>query len=103
MFREFIFRTTPNRDVNSGKIPREHDTEYKIIENISLKIEEAKKQSNSQFKVENIGEINLYTELEPCFSCDTVFVMFNKKYPQIKITVYYRKKYTEQNSSCKYF
>lgn len=103
-FKDFIFRTTPKRDINSGDKPREHDTEYKIIEYICGLIQNSTTRYHlEKFTLDNIGEIKLYTRLEPCLSCDSVFINFNKTFPQIGIKVYYEQEYTLKHSSCKYF
>ncbi|WP_341201108.1 deaminase domain-containing protein [Planomicrobium okeanokoites] len=83
-FEKYIFKTTPNRDINSGDIPRIHDTEYKLLENIAsyLKFESSVK-----------GEIKVYTTLQPCFSCDSVFLEFNRCFPEVRIDVFYKKEY----------
>lgn len=84
VFEQYTIRTTPKRDINSGSIPRIHDSEYKLLEYIARGLE---------FNSAAYGEINLYTKLQPCLSCDIVFVNFTRMFPNIKIAVYYEKEY----------
>ena len=55
---------------------RDSCTEYKILNEISDSI------TNNA-----VGEITLFTELEPCDSCKNVFNLFLKDYPNIQIKV----------------
>ena len=55
---------------------RDSCTEYKILNEISDSI------TNNV-----VGEITLFTELDPCDSCKNVFNLFLKDYPNIKIKV----------------
>lgn len=59
---------------------RDVDTEYKILSDIQSKLE-------NNFSVS--GKIKLYTELEPCPSCQSVIEQFKEMYPNIDIEVLY--------------
>lgn len=75
-------RTNRNRDINDGPL-RENDTEYKLLEKVSKCIRDKDEHSL----------IRMYTDLEPCLSCDYVIIQFTKRYPNITIEVYYKDEY----------
>lgn len=57
---------------------RDSDTEYKILNEIALKL------GND---VNATGEIKLFTELDTCDSCSKVIAEFADKYKNIKLEV----------------
>lgn len=59
---------------------RDVDVEYKILSDI---------QSNLGNNYSASGKITLYTELEPCPSCQSVIEQFRQMYPNIDIDVIY--------------
>lgn len=59
---------------------RDVDTEYKILSDIQSKLGDNPSAS---------GTIKLYTELEPCPSCQSVIEQFKEMYPNIDIEVIY--------------
>lgn len=59
---------------------RDVDTEYKILSDIQSKLGDNYSAS---------GEIKIYTELEPCPSCQSVIGQFKEMYPNIDIEVIY--------------
>ena len=59
---------------------RDVDTEYKILSDIQSKLGDNPSVS---------GKIKLYTELEPCPSCQSVIEQFKEMYPNIDIEVLY--------------
>ena len=59
---------------------RDVDAEYKILSDIQSKLGNNYSAS---------GKITLYTELEPCPSCQSVIKQFKKMYPNIDIEVIY--------------
>lgn len=61
-------------------IPRQLDTEAKILEEIASKL---------GTKFDATGTINLYTKLPPCPSCKSVISQFMDRYPNIKINLCY--------------
>lgn len=61
---------------------RDVDTEYKILSEI---------QSRLGSNFEATGSIKLYTELEPCLSCQSVIKKFKEMYPNIRIEIIYSK------------
>ena len=66
----------PNRP-----IPREFDTEYKILENFAQQ-----HKSNPQVQ----GSINLFTERPPCDSCtDVIKRQFTQLYPNVEVRLYH--------------
>ncbi|MBO9606436.1 MAG: hypothetical protein J7639_10815 [Paenibacillaceae bacterium] len=70
---------------NSGFFPRHHDSEAKILERINkdLGLIEADKHV--------LGYIYIYTDREPCISCEWVTEQFMNNFPNISITYYYNK------------
>ena len=63
-----------------GAWPRDVDTEYKILSDIQSKLGDNPSAS---------GKIKLYTELEPCPSCQGIIEQFKEMYPNIDIEVIY--------------
>ena len=63
-----------------GAWSREVDTEYKILSDIQSKLGD---------NYLALGNIKLYTELEPCPSCMGVIEQFMDMYPNIEIEVIY--------------
>ena len=62
-------------------IPREVDTEYKILENFAQQ-----HKSNPQVQ----GSINLFTERPPCRSCTNVIEnQFTSLYPNVEVRLYH--------------
>ncbi|WP_144372136.1 deaminase domain-containing protein [Vogesella urethralis] len=62
-------------------VPREVDTEYKILENFAQQ-----HQANPQVQ----GSINLFTERPPCRSCtDVIKEQFAKMYPNMEVRLYH--------------
>lgn len=62
-------------------VPREADTEYKILENFAQK-----HQANPQVQ----GSINLFTERPPCVSCtDVIESQFTKLYRNVEVRLYH--------------
>lgn len=59
---------------------RDVDTEYKILSDIQSKLGDNDSVS---------GKIKLFTELEPCPSCQSVIEQFKAMYPNIDIEVIY--------------
>lgn len=57
---------------------RAYDTEYKILEEVALRY----------FQTPEVqGNINLWTEREPCASCYYVIEQFRRRFPNITLTV----------------
>ncbi|BAZ29383.1 hypothetical protein NIES4074_18280 [Cylindrospermum sp. NIES-4074] len=69
-----------------SKRPMNTDAEYKILSAIADTLE-----MNYDLQVE--GYLYLYTELYPCESCQGVFRQFEKKFPNIKVQVFWRYPY----------
>lgn len=67
---------------------RINDSEKKIFETISKKIEEN--------ELEDFGVIDLYSKWEPCPSCLYVISQFKERYPKIKVNIKYKKSYGEK-------
>ena len=62
-------------------LPREVDTEYKILENFAQQ-----HKSNPQVQ----GSINLFTERPPCDSCtDVIKRQFTQLYPNVEVRLYH--------------
>lgn len=61
-----------------AEYPRYHDTEVKILEDISSQISDPSVH----------GTINLFTEAPACQSCTNVIFEFRRKYPNIKLNIY---------------
>ncbi|MBD5550613.1 MAG: hypothetical protein HDQ96_05470 [Lachnospiraceae bacterium] len=59
---------------------RDVDTEYKILSDIQSKLGDNYSAS---------GKIKLYTELEPCPSCQSIIKQFKEMYPNIDVEVIY--------------
>ena len=59
---------------------RDLDSEYKILEAI------AEKYTNTR---EVKGKIELFTEREPCDSCEYVMKQFRQTFPNIQLNVYH--------------
>jgi hypothetical protein len=77
--------TNKHREIGVGHY-RNNDTEYKLLEYISTRI-----------SLHQVGHIYLFTYYEPCLSCDYVIIQFAKKYPLIKIDVYFEEEYRPEN------
>lgn len=60
------------------KAIRDYDSEYKILTDIALKL------GNN---VNTTGHIKLFTELEPCLSCQDIVLQFLQKYKNITIEI----------------
>jgi The BURPS668_1122 family of deaminases len=58
------------------------DAEYKVLSAIADAL-----QMHYDLQVE--GELYLYTERQPCESCNNVLRQFEEKFPNIKITVFW--------------
>ena len=72
----FEWSTVPN---SAGiSIPRNIDTEYKILTEIAEKLGSS---------TNTTGKIRLFTERPPCSSCSKVIEAFSKKYPKIDIEI----------------
>ncbi|KAF6625090.1 hypothetical protein H6F38_27415, partial [Paenibacillus sp. EKM208P] len=72
----------PAKDAPNSKgemIPREGDTEYKIINDLANKLGPA----NSNIK----GKIKLFTENDTCISCNDIIYSFSKDYPGITVEI----------------
>ena len=67
----------------AGAWPRDVDTEFKMLSEIQ-------KRLGNNFDAR--GSIKLYTELEPCPSCQNVIEQFKKMYHNIDIEVIYEVK-----------
>ena len=72
----FEFKTINN--VKGEPIPRNTDSEYKILDNLADKL-----GSNVSVK----GKVTIFTERAACESCLGVVDQFQKKYPGIKVEV----------------
>ncbi|EPR3507669.1 DUF637 domain-containing protein [Serratia marcescens] len=72
----FKFKTVNN--VKGEPIPRNTDSEYKILDNLADKL-----GSNVSIK----GKVTIFTERAACESCLGVVDQFQKKYPGIKVEV----------------
>lgn len=68
---------------------RVNDSEKKILEEIHKQIEEK--------KLENEGNLTLYSKWEPCPSCYSVINQFMKKHPYIDVQVKYSEKYSKKS------
>lgn len=73
-----VFQATEELTANGVPLLRDVDTEYKILNDIAAKL-----GNNTNIT----GKIRLFTELEPCPSCDNVILEFLKKYKNITIEV----------------
>lgn len=61
--------------ISDGAMPRDRDSEYKILERVAEKL-----------KPDAVGEIRLFSEQKPCDpSCQYVIKKFQEKFPGIKI------------------
>ena len=67
------------------RFQRDVDTEAKILEEVAYRL-----GNNSSAT----GNIVLYTERSPCFSCQRVILQFQQRYPNIKVNVFYSKPYS---------
>lgn len=63
-----------------GAWSRDVDTEYKMLSDIQSRLGDNYNAS---------GTIKLYTELEPCPSCQSVIEQFKQMYPNIDVEVVY--------------
>ena len=75
----FDTKTIPN--ARGIEIPRNQDSEYKILNHVANII--GSDQSMS-------GSVDLFTERAPCESCAAVIEAFRKRYPNITLRVYDR-------------
>jgi len=73
---------SPYPQIIDGTWYRDVDSETKIIEHIATKI-----------LPNDSRTLYLYTEREPCISCDNVFVQFSKKFPHINMFIYFDEEY----------
>ncbi|HFJ9515278.1 hypothetical protein I6G54_10825 [Bacillus tropicus] len=73
--------TNRKREIHTGT-PRNVDTEFKLLEKLAKYVDSG-----------DVGTIDLYTYYEPCLSCDYVIIQFTKKYPNIKVNVYFSEEY----------
>ena len=65
----------------ADKIPRQSDTEYKILENFAQQYKYTPNVS---------GSIDLFTERAPCASCTNVIrEQFSERYPNVQVRVYH--------------
>ncbi|MGN2618512.1 deaminase domain-containing protein [Bacillus stercoris] len=78
------FNTNRRREINNGT-PRQYDTEFKLLEYVATKIHP-----------DTIGQIMLYTYYEPCLSCDHVIIEFVRRFPNIKIDIFFEEEYTHK-------
>lgn len=68
-------------DNNAGvSIPRNGDTEYKIVSDITKRLNE---------KTDIDGDVVIFTELPPCNSCSHAIYMFSKHFPHLRVEVLY--------------
>ncbi|UYY94324.1 hypothetical protein OIU11_01965 [Bacillus cereus] len=65
---------------------RHNDVEAKILEYITDFVE---KKSISEFTV------HLFTQLEPCLSCDYVIIKFTERFPKSNMYLYYEEAYNK--------
>lgn len=61
---------------HSGAAWRGFDTEAKILEDVA-----------TDLPLDATGTVNIYTELEPCFSCASVIEQFQQRFPGIQVNV----------------
>ena len=73
-----IYLATEAANINGDVYLRDSCTEYKIINDIAA-------QLGMNHSV--IGNIKLFTEKEPCVSCQRIFEQFSKDFPNIKIDI----------------
>lgn len=68
-------RTRPNKLMDT-------DAEYKVLSEIADTLE-------IFYDLQVEGNLYLYTELQPCESCNSVLRQFEEKFPHIKIEVFW--------------
>ena len=68
-------RTRPNGLMNT-------DAEYKVLSEIADSLE-------MFYDLQVQGQLYLYTELQPCESCNSILRQFEEKFPHIKIEVFW--------------
>ncbi|WUH43468.1 RHS repeat-associated core domain-containing protein [Streptomyces sp. NBC_00443] len=66
------------RSLNPGGIPRNTDSEYKILEEVAKQLGD-----NRNAK----GILTVHTNFEACGSCQDVFTQFNERYPNIWLRI----------------
>ncbi|MEG4501881.1 deaminase domain-containing protein [Microcoleus sp. F10-C6] len=71
----------PAIDSFSGRI-MSTDAEYKVLSQIADTLE-------MFYDLEVEGQLYLYTELQPCESCNSILRQFEEKFPHIKIEVFW--------------
>ena len=74
--QNFEYQTIPDKKGNP--IPRNTDSEYKILDNLADQL-----GSNTNAK----GTVNIFTERPACGSCQNVAEQFMQRYPNIKVVI----------------
>jgi filamentous hemagglutinin len=66
------------------------DAEYKVLSEIADTLE-------MFYDLQVEGRLYLYTELQPCESCNSVLRQFEEKFPRIKIQVFWDYPYPRES------
>jgi len=66
------------------------DAEYKVLSEIADTLE-------MFYDLEVEGQLYLYTELQPCESCNSILRQFQEKFPHIKIEVFWDNPYPPES------
>lgn len=74
--QNFEYQTIPDKKGNP--IPRNTDSEYKILDNLADRL-----GNNTNAK----GTVNIFTERPACGSCQNVAEQFMQRYPNIKVVI----------------
>jgi hypothetical protein len=73
----------PLVDSYTGRL-MDTDAEYKVLSAIADNLD---RLDEDPAKIN--GNLNLYSELQPCQSCESVVEQFKEKFPQIDVEIYY--------------
>ncbi|WP_404332082.1 deaminase domain-containing protein [Mesobacillus maritimus] len=82
---KYAIQVNDRREIGKGSMERWRDTESKILEHLITIFD-------SQY-TDNEGWIKLYTDREPCLSCDHHIIEFTRLFPRIELTIYYEYPY----------
>ena len=79
----------PSIDSRTGRL-MDTDAEYKVLSTIA----ETLKMS---YDLEVEGNLYLYSELQPCESCESVLRQFKEKFPNIKVNLFWDYPYPQES------
>lgn len=71
----------PTVDPSSGRV-MDTDAEYKVLSEIAATLEMIYDRSIE-------GTLHLYSELQPCSSCEGVIAQFKEKFPKLNVVVFW--------------